>query len=344
MIKKTGILLISMILTALLTVFSFSLVFAEETAESQSVTQDIFSDSDVQEQLLDSEARSIEQTTEPESTEADYPLLTVNAISNYFPKAIAEYNSTTGEVTVSYWIKLSKDILNIQWYVSYDSSVLAFSEKNIPASICPTIGDNAVVDTDEKDKIKYSSSNIRLFEFSKEEVPFVQLVFDVIDTNDDDPVSTTIDLTIDVLRVSSIDKETNMSDENEEVNLVDNFEIQNSEKTSKVKISSKTLLTPSTYVQPTTSDKASNDELNESTQSEAVTESEALADATSATETGEKTGDSALATPDETADSSSGMDNSVVNTGDTPLAVIFLSIMIVGTGILFVLYKKEVFE
>ena len=55
---------------------------------------------------------STESTVATEASAVSTPYLTVNATSNYFPKATAEYNAATKEVTVTYWMKSSKNLLD----------------------------------------------------------------------------------------------------------------------------------------------------------------------------------------------------------------------------------------
>ena len=193
--------------------------------------------------------------TEPTPTEPvvdSAPYLTVNATSNYFPKATAEYNAETNEVTVTYWFKSSKDMLDTQWYISYDRDVLSVSSKNTPMTICPTVGRSAVLnlDTKEDHKIKYNASNLGLYDFSKDSV-FAQIIFDVKDISASAPVTTTVDLTVDVLRVSALDPNTFQTATEEEVILVNNCEVASA---PSVEVTRRTTLTESTYVEPTTAE------------------------------------------------------------------------------------------
>ncbi len=193
-----------------------------------------------------------EPTTEPtEATTAPVvsaPYLTVNATSNYFPDAKAEYNAETNEVTVTYWMKSSKDLLDTQWFMSYDSNVLSVSKKNNPKTICPAIGTSAVLNLGLENKIKYNATSLYLFDFSAE-TPFAQIVFDVKDISAIAPVNTTISLDVDVLRVSKIDENTFMTDAKEEVVLVNNGTVVTD---APATVERRTTLTESTYVAPET--------------------------------------------------------------------------------------------
>ena len=114
---------------------------------------------------------STDISTKPEPT---VPYITVNATSNYFPMATAQYKKSTNEVVVTYWMKSDMNVLDLQWYLTYDSDVLTLSDKNSYESVCPTIGETAVMNTGLKDKIKYNATNLYLFDFKSEETPFAQ--------------------------------------------------------------------------------------------------------------------------------------------------------------------------
>lgn len=201
------------------------------------------------------EATTEDATSATSDPEADNTLnLTVNATSNYFPMATAEYNKSTNEVVVTYSMKSEKNVLDTQWYLTYDPTVLKLSDKNTKASICPTIGENCVVNTEFNNQVIYTATNLNLFDFSSNENTFAQFVFDVKDISAIAPTTTTVDLTVDVLRVSNVNPSTDRSDENEEVILVDNCQVQTGAAES-VKVDTNTTLTPSTYVpetEPTT--------------------------------------------------------------------------------------------
>lgn len=203
-----------------------------------------------------------EETTEPVTTVPDttaepeptVPNLTVNATSNYFPKATAEYDKSTNEVVVTYWMQSAKNVLDLQWYVTYDSEILTLSDKNTYESVCPVIGESAVMNTGIKNKIKYNATNLRLFDFSSAETPFAQIVFDVNDLTGKAPATTTIDLTVEVLRVSEINEETFRTDPAKEIILVDNSQVIDNEQTASANVRTRTTLTPSTFVAPTTAE------------------------------------------------------------------------------------------
>ena len=334
---------------------------------------------------------SEEESTVPETTaepEPNVPYLTVNATSNYFPKATADYIKSTNEVVVTYWMKSDMDVLDLQWYVTYDSEILTLSESNTVDTVCPVIGDKAVMNLGLKNKIKYNASNLNLFDFSSEETPFAQFTFNVNDLTDKAPVTTTIDLTVEVLRVSEINEETLRSDTDKEIILVDNSQVFDNEQTQSAGVKTRTTLTPSTYIAPTTAVEPTTTEPVEPTTTEpveptttepveptttepveptttepvepattepvepATTEPETVAPSSvventtsviaPATDSTSATGTTTSKSTSDTPSSTNG-NNGAVQTGDTSLAVIILSILIGATCVMFVLRKREMF-
>ena len=61
---------------------------------------------------------------------SDAPYLTVNATSNFFSSASAEYNEDTNQVTVSYYMNSRKNIENFQFTLYFDSDVFSISSAN----------------------------------------------------------------------------------------------------------------------------------------------------------------------------------------------------------------------
>ena len=295
---------------------------------------------------------SEEESTVPDTTaepEPNVPYLTVNATSNYFPKATADYIKSTNEVVVTYWMKSDMDVLDLQWYVTYDSEILTLTENNTVDTVCPVIGDKAVMNLGLKEKIKYNASNLYLFDFSSAETPFAQFTFNVNDLGDKVPATTTIDLTVEVLRVSQIDDETLRSDKDKEIILVDNSQVLNNEQTESVGVKTRTTLTPSTYVVPTTTDPVeptTTEPVEPTTEPETVASSSLVENTTSAvapaTDSTSATGTTSAKSTSDTPSSNNG-NNGSVQTGDTSLAVIILSILIGATCVMFVLRKREMF-
>lgn len=353
---------ISLVLAIMLTVSMFTVTALNVDAEVDEDSSDNYYQSYTSEPTI--AARVVDASQSSETTASSqtpggglqYPNLTVNAISNYFPKTTAEYNATTKEVTVTYWLKLTKNILNTQWYITYDSSILSLSEKkNTPASICPSIGANGALDFSEKDRVKYNATSLRLFDFTSQKVPFVKIVFDVKDLDEQSSVTTTVDLTVDVLKTSTVNADTLLSIDEEEVPLVNNCEIVHSQQASMVKADDRTTLTNSNFVTPTTvesTDKNKTGTPDEGTSQPSTTDQYAtteptesttkniVADATSAS--GTQPTSTAMQNPIKQSLTTAQTD-AIVNTGDTFLAAVFLLVLIVATTVLFIMRKREMF-
>lgn len=333
MSKKAISFVLAIILIVSIATAASVCAFAEDDSVSDDISLNISTDT------------TAPSTAEPTTVSANgkFPNLTVNAISNYFPRAAAEYNSTTKEVTVIYWLNLSKNILNTQWYITYDSSVFSVSErKNTPASVCPTIGANGSLDFSKDDTITFNASSLRLFDFSSQMVPYAKIVFDVKDLNFESAVTTTVDLTVDTLQVSKVDSETQVSVNDEETLLVNDSMLLHNQDTMYIEAEYKTTLTVSNYVAPTVPETtvSTDDEVNaEQTTTEQPT-------SVGVTDPDINSSDNPITTEAPTTavpNVINGQTNSVVNTGDTYLAVIFLCVQIFATGILFVMRKKEMY-
>ncbi len=266
--------------------------------------------------------------TSPQPEVVDFPYLTVNAISNLCPKATSEYNDLTKEIVVTYLFKSTRDILNTQWSMTYDSSVLSYSSKNTKTSICPSMGGKAAFElNEEKGVINFNSSSLRLFDFSTQEKIFAKVIFDIRDLPKTEPVTTTIDLTVSVLKVSRVNPQTGFSDFDDEIALVNNFEINKSREATSVSVSHSTTLTPSTFVSPTTAPPATPDQmLTTAPSTQQITTLPYSAPAKASTP------DSARKKNEPPA---------LISTGDSTRALIFLLVTIVAATILFIIRKKE---
>lgn len=287
-----------------------------------------------------------ETTVEPEPT---VPYLTVNATSNYFPMATAQYKKSTNEVVVTYWMKSDMNVLDLQWYLTYDSEVLTLSDKNSIDSVCPTIGDKAVINMGLKNMIKYNATNLNLFDFTTEETPFAQIVFDVNDLTGKELSETTVNLTVEVLRVSEIDPETLRSDPDKEIILVNDSEVITDSSVDPAGVQLRTSLTPSSFVAPTTvattTEEPTTVEPTTTLPTEATTEPTEAPTTVSPTEVTTveptETTQSTSATGQATSDTTANTNTNAPQTGDTSLAVIILSILIGATCVMFVLRKRE---
>lgn len=261
--------------------------------------------------------------------------------------ASAKYNAVTNQVTVTYIMQSPKNVLDTQWHISYDPSILSVADVNTAKSVCPTMdGRGVYVNFKNKSEgvgyVRFGASNLGLYDFS-EKTLFATVVFDVKDISKVAPVSTTVDLVVEVLRVSEVNPDTEMTDGSKEVILVDKEVVKKDPVAVAAKNGLSTELTPSTYAEPTTAEPSTAESSTEATKATEETQESTKVtivpvtsqDATSVTKKISSTSD----TPD-TSDNSGGNDG-VVQTGEAPLAVVILTLLIGSTCVMFVLRKKE---
>ncbi len=279
---------------------------------------------------------------------AKFPALTVNAISNFFPKSAAEYNANTKEITVTYWLHSTKNILSVNWNLIYDTESLKFDlEKNPSQSVCSSIGPNSVMSFPDKGKISYCATSMGLFDFSSQDKPFVQIVFDVINISPDEPILSKIDLTVENMIVSEIDPKTGYSDPNEEIYVVsDSVENLGLDPLSE-RLTKMTTLTASNFVQATESPSRPGVEpvtdQNGSvigTVLVPVQSTAATVQSTAATQITQPT--APTAGPDDNNDKPESPGPGSVPTGGVLYALISLAVITISSLILFVMRKKEI--
>ena len=131
-----------------------------------------------------------------------------------------------------------------------------------------------------------------------------------------------------------------MTDGSKEVILVDKEVVKKDPVAVAARNGLSTELTPSTYAEPTTAEPTTAESSTEATEETQESTKDTIApvtsqDATSVTKKISSTSD----TPD-TSDNSGGNDG-VVQTGEAPLAVVILTLLIGSTCVMFVLRKKE---
>ena len=322
----------------------------ETTAES---TTEVVTESETTESATDAPVATEGTTSSAESS----LVLTVNATSNYFPMASAKYNAVTNQVTVTYIMQSPKNVLDTQWHISYDPSILSVADVNTAKSVCPTMdGRGVYVNFKNKSEgvgyVRFGASNLGLYDFS-EKTLFATVVFDVKDISKVAPVSTTVDLVVEVLRVSEVNPDTEMTDGSKEVILVDKEVVKKDSVAVAAKNDLSTELTPSTYAEPTTAEPSTAESSTEETTSTEATKATeetqestkvtiapvTSQNATSVTQPVTKKISSTSDTPD-TSDNNGGNDG-VVQTGEAPLAVVILTLLIGSTCVMFVLRKKE---
>lgn len=200
-----------------------------------------------------SEAGDPSGTTVPVTVSlAEFPVLSVSAISNYFGRIDAEYNEFTREITVVYMLKSSKRLLSADWTLTYDPALLSVDmKKNTKKTICPVMQPDAVMETDaKKGQIRCCATNVRMFDFSTGAAPFVQIVFDVAPLTVKDSEITKVDLSVNDLIVSEPNPETAESVPEKEVVLVANGKVRKDAATKTVQTSKYTTITPSTFEEP----------------------------------------------------------------------------------------------
>ncbi|MBQ6387230.1 MAG: hypothetical protein IJH96_01255 [Ruminococcus sp.] len=319
----------------------FSVYAEDEPAEQQLNIYDEEYTDEVWEELTTEMSTTKVQPTSETVIPADYPALTVNAISNFFPNATAEYSAGKKQVEVTYSMRCSMNMMCVQWYLYYDKNIFSVSkELNMPADICSVIGDKAAV-TFNEGEISYCSSNINLYDFSTKEVPFVKMIFDVKEINPEEPVITKFDLTVDVLCASELDPTTRKSDVEKEKFFVSHSELRQTAIDS-VRLSRNTILTHSNFVQATTAPQET---------VPPVTDEHGNIIPATTDEAKEKRSQPSTSAPGEVQSTgpidpaeppTEPLEPPPLGTGSAGYACICLGALLVATTILFLMRKKEI--
>ena len=202
---------------------------------------------------------TVEPTTAAPATQATAAAqkapLTVNATSNVFSTAKAEYNSETKQVTVCYYLGTNCDLVNLEWYFTYDSEVFSVSNKNNLDStgkklgIMPQIQSSFVINTSIPGKVNANASDLGLYPIDAK-VPFVKIVLDV--KGNPENVETNVNLRVRVLTKGELDYDTMSVNPNTMVSFVNDSKIVD----SSYIVSAETKLTESTFVPSTESTEA----------------------------------------------------------------------------------------
>ena len=131
--------------------------------------------------------------------------LTVNATSNYFPQNSVTVAEGEEYVTVTYFINSSKNVLDLQWTLSYDPACLEFQNSvNMNAAgddlnLMPLV-DDLVWNNSNKGRIAGNASKLILYSFAdKGFVPFVTATFNVVGSGE-----TTVNLNVECLTLSLV--------------------------------------------------------------------------------------------------------------------------------------------
>ena len=298
--------------------------------------------------------------------------LTVNATSNFFPTAQESYNEETNEVTVTYYLGLGQNMVNTEWYLSYDPEVLSVNpQKNVNAEgngfgFMPQVSSGAVYNIQNKGEIAANASNLATYKITADK-PFVTATFDVIGEGE-----TTVDLQVRVLSIGEIDPMTFSVDQDTIKYYVSEYTSQEVEGVAEPTLD--TVLTPSTFVPATTVVPETTTVAPETTTVAPETTTVApetttvapetttvapetttvapetttvASDTTTSTDATSGTGStvasgSTSSTPDQPSNGTSN-DNGAVKTGDASLAVVILTILVAATSVMFVLRKREMF-
>ena len=204
------------------------------------------------------EVATTEATTAPATQATAAPEkapLTVNATSNVFSTAKAEYNSETKQVTVCYYLGTNCDLVNLEWYFTYDSNIFKVDNKNNLDStgkklgIMPQITSSSVINTSIPGKVNANSSDLGLYTIDAK-VPFIKIVLDV--KGNPENVETNVNLNVRVLTKGEMDFNTMRVDPDTMVSFVLEYKIVD----PSYIVSAETKLTESTFVPSTESTEA----------------------------------------------------------------------------------------
>lgn len=105
------------------------------------------------------------------------------------------YDNSTKQVTVTYYLGTDRDLVNLEWYLKFDNTVLEYNNKsNLDATgkklaIMPQIPSGYVFNTSLPGKINSNASDLGLYAIDSKK-PFIQVTFDVI--GEPENVETTI--------------------------------------------------------------------------------------------------------------------------------------------------------
>ena len=235
------------------------------------------------------EVATTEATTAPATqatAAAQKAPLTVNATSNVFSTAKAEYNSDTKQVTVSYYLGTNCDLVNLEWYFTYDSNV--FEVKNASNmdstgrkfGIMPQITSGYVINTDIPGKVNANASDLGLYTIDAK-VPFIKIVLDV--KGNPENAETNVNLDVRVLTKGEIDFNTMRVDPDTMVSFVQDSKIAD----ASYIVSAETKLTESTFVPSTESTEAPETTVPETTVPETTVPETTVAETTVAETTEE---------------------------------------------------------
>ena len=157
--------------------------------------------------------------------------LELTATSNYFPTFKQHFDASADTVTVTYYLNSQKRMLQSQWSLTYDPTVLKYnSEKNnnvtdfMPCATAGTFAITTPINTKTGERIYGmicgTSTNLGLEKLQTadgKKVGFVSVTFDVIGSGD-----TNVNLYLDVLTLADLDPDTNLDDDKTEEDVMNN--------------------------------------------------------------------------------------------------------------------------
>ena len=151
-------------------------------------------------------------------TESPSKGLTVTAASNLFPEKKVTLSPNQKTIKVTYVLQTqSKDMLDFQWFMHYDSNVLKPTDntKRSTSFEYPSQG-SYMFNKKIPGKIGACGSNLSLYNSTSKEIVLASAEFEVIDPS---ATETTVDLDVQVLRLSKVDPDTELSISEEVVEI-----------------------------------------------------------------------------------------------------------------------------
>ena len=151
-------------------------------------------------------------------TESPSKGLTVTAASNLFPEKKVTLSPNQKTIKVTYVLQTqSKDMLDFQWFMHYDSNVLKPTDntKKSTSFEYPSQG-SYIFRKELQGEIGACGSNLSLYNSTSKEIVLASAEFEVIDPS---ATETTVDLDVQVLRLSKVDPDTELSISKEEVEI-----------------------------------------------------------------------------------------------------------------------------
>ncbi|MGN0500296.1 MAG: hypothetical protein ACI4HK_04020, partial [Ruminococcus sp.] len=202
------------------------------------------------------EATEVTEATEATASSQKAPL-TVNSTSNVFSTTKSEYNSDTKQVTVCYYLDTNGyDLVNLEWYFTYDSEVFECkNSSNLDSTgkklgIMPQITSGFTINTKIAGKVNANASDLGLYPIDPS-IPFIKIVLDV--KGEPAGVETTVDLRVRTLSKGELDLDTMMVDPDSIVSFVKEDVIEDASyiKSAEGKLTESTFV-PTTTPEPTT--------------------------------------------------------------------------------------------